>query len=606
MKRAMTCCLAIVALGFGKLLFEQIQSNQSEVMAQEKGNIIVKEPGLVGYWPLRSDCNDHAGKNHGTNHGVKLDDTGQGKPATFNGIDAYIEVPNSPALQFGTDDFSISASVYTEKDLDDVIGDVLDMYDPVKRRGITLAINSSAGGYQGQGNDRHVYFGIDNGKMGEWKDCGRPNPESKYVNNSLSVYKGKLYAATSDGKDKKNWAHVYRYEGDQKWVDCGRVGDGNTTGVSPLIVHNDNLYAVTCTYDWTRVNSKELKYEPGRMYRYDGDNKWIDCGQPSNNRTVNCAVSYKGKIYVGGGPNTWGVFVQDGENTWKASKLFPRQGEERCFPHAMSRYNGKLYVSYPCVYSFDGNEWKYVGLPDKIEPLWQLQSHSLAVYQGKLIAGTWPEGNVSQYQGGDEWKKLGRVGEDGTEVMDLLVYNGQLYGCSIPRAEVCRYDGDSKWTSLKRFYSPEGWTPEVPGKATTEQLNEWARVTSMTIYDGKLFASTGNCTSAIVDSPEIDTIGKVFCLDAGRVASDDNDLGPGWKHIAAVRENGVLKVYVNGKLAAKSTSFKPEDYDVSTDKPLRIGFGQIDYFCGKMVELRMYNTALSETQVKQLASVKIE
>jgi len=29
--------------------------------------------GLVGYWPLRGDCEDHSGQgNHGINHGVDL------------------------------------------------------------------------------------------------------------------------------------------------------------------------------------------------------------------------------------------------------------------------------------------------------------------------------------------------------------------------------------------------------------------------------------------------------------------------------------------------------------------------------------------------------
>ena len=77
------------------------------------------------------------------------------------------------------------------------------MYDPAQRRGITLTINSSAGGYQSQGTDRHVHFGIDNAQMTDWQDCGHPNPASNYVINSLTVYKGKLYAATSGVKMRR-------------------------------------------------------------------------------------------------------------------------------------------------------------------------------------------------------------------------------------------------------------------------------------------------------------------------------------------------------------------------------------------------------------------
>jgi len=36
----------------------------------------------------------------------------------------------------------------------------LSKYDPSKRRGFTLNIKASSGGYQSQGDDKHVYFGI--------------------------------------------------------------------------------------------------------------------------------------------------------------------------------------------------------------------------------------------------------------------------------------------------------------------------------------------------------------------------------------------------------------------------------------------------------------
>jgi len=184
-----------------------------------------------------------------------------------------------------------------------------------------------------------------------------------------------------------------------------------------------------------------------------------------------------------------------------------------------------------------------------------------------------------------------------------VVYNGKLYGGSLPRAEVCRYDGDSKWTSLERFYSPDGWQPGIPYSANRKQVNEWVRLTGLTIYDGKLFASTGSCTSSVLDAP-CDVRGKIFCMEAGKCASYDDDLGPGWKHIAAVRERGLLKLYVDGKLVAKSTSFNPAEYDVSTDRPLRIGFGQTDYFAGKMADVRIYNQALAERDIVTLASKK--
>jgi hypothetical protein len=345
-------------------------------------------------------------------------------------------------------------------------------------------------------------------------------------------------------------------------------------------------------------------YEPGRVYRYAGGTKWIECGQPSENRTINCAASFQGKLYVGGGPKVWGVFVNESDEVsqsgWKPSKLFPMRGRKKCFPHTMCCFNDRLYVGWPSVYSFDGQEWTYNGVPS--EPEAKLQTHSLAVYRGQLCAGTWPLAIVSRYLGGEKWEEFGRVGEDGTEVNSLVVYNGKLYGGSIPRAEVCRYDGGDKWTSLKRFYAPVGWNPVPPiendGNPTGDELNEWSRVTSMTIHDGRLFASIGSCTSSVLDAPA-DVRGSVLSMEAGKCVSYDSDLGSGWKHVVAVRSGGVLKLYVDGKLVANKAGFDQAKYDVSNDAPLRIGFGQTDYFRGKINDVKVYDRALEEAEVKR-------
>jgi hypothetical protein len=270
----------------------------------------------------------------------------------------------------------------------------------------------------------------------------------------------------------------------------------------------------------------------------------------------------------------------------------------------MARYNGRLFTGYPCVYAFDGRDWTYAGLPGPLDTTPSLQTHSFAVYQGKLCAGTWPEAKVSKYLGGEDWQQFGRVGDDGMEVNSLAVYNGKLYGGSIPRAEVCRYDGKPEWTSLKRFYSPPSWQPVAPAKARPKDVMEWSRVTSLTVYQGRLFAGIGSCTSAVVDTPPdpADVLGRVFSMEAGRCVSDDNDLGAGWKHLAAVRDGGMLKLFVNGKPVAQSTAFKSAEYDVSVDQPLRLGAGQTDFFAGRIQDVRMYNRALSAGRIRQLAA----
>src|SRR5882762_3160174 len=79
-----------------------------------------KMPGLIGYWKLRGDCRDYSGHgNHGVNHGVNLEN------GAFDGISSYIEIPSTLSLKLGASDFALSAWIYTEKELDDIVGDVL-------------------------------------------------------------------------------------------------------------------------------------------------------------------------------------------------------------------------------------------------------------------------------------------------------------------------------------------------------------------------------------------------------------------------------------------------------------------------------------------------
>ena len=95
--------------------------------------------------------------------------------------------------------------------------------------------------------------------------------------------------------------------------------------------------------------------------------------------------------------------------------------------------------------------------------------------------------------------------------------------------------------------------------------------------------------------------GHIFSLEAGKCATHDNELQPGWRHIAAVKQASLLTLYVDGRIVAQSSVFNPRDYDLSNTQPLRIGFGQHDYFNGKMKDLRIYNRAIDEAEVRDLS-----
>ena len=85
------------------------------------------------------------------------------------------------------------------------------------------------------------------------------------------------------------------------------------------------------------------------------------------------------------------------------------------------------------------------------------------------------------------------------------------------------------------------------------------------------------------------------------MATYDHPLPGGWHHLAAVREGGRLRIVLDGKTVAESTGFNAQDFDLTNDQPLRIGFGAHDYFNGLMSDLRIYNRALEAREISALA-----
>ncbi len=200
---------------------------------------------------------------------------------------------------------------------------------------------------------------------------------------------------------------------------------------------------------------------------------------------------------------------------------------------------------------------------------------SFSVYQGKLHVCTWPNGSVFVYDPQkNQWTSVGRLGNE-KEVMGVAVYNGKLYAGTLPLGAVFRYDGPNQWTLTGQLDA----TPAVT----------YRRVWSMAVFQGRLFAGT---------LPS----GRVLSLEAGKCVTYDRELPSGWRHIVAVKAGGLLKLYVDGQCVARSSPFDPADYDLSTKSPLRIGFGQHDYFHGRIRDLRFYQRSLGDQEIRSLVS----
>lgn len=527
--------------------------------------------GLVGFWKLGADARDSSGRNnHGVNHLVEFDPRGF---ARFNGRAGYIEVPSSPSLDFGSGPFTLSAWVDIGTKGDDLPGDVLSQYDPGARRGINLGIKTLQGVTLAQSNTNNVEFGIDDARIEPaWRDCGRPG-NSVFVL-ALCVYHGDLYAGIYEqGKNERG--HVYRYKGGREWEDCGSPDGSNA--VMSLAVFRDSLYAGTGYYpaSGSALPNSENQTPGGKVYRYEGGRTWADCGGPGGVASIGAMAVFKNRLFASAS-KVKGAFVYDGRDGWTSAGV---PGDARSF--ALTAYNGELWSGGDVyiqeerggVFRSDGTGgWAFCGRPGIPPDVKSMQLYSFQVYEGRLHVGVWPTAEVLRYEGNTSWTTIGRPGDE-KEIMAVAVYNGQFYAGTLPLAKVFRFDGNGRWADTGRLDT----TPGV----------KYRRAWSMAVFKGRLYCGT---------LPS----GRVFSLEAGRCVTHDHELGSGWRHLAAVREQGVLKLYIDGRPAATSREFQPRDFNLSNGKPLKIGFGQHDYFHGLMKNVRVYRRALPENEIEAL------
>ncbi len=527
------------------------------------------DDGLVAHWPLRTDLKD-AGP-----HSLMTTARGGGplplkdKGTKFDGVDDWLEVAPAEALKFGAKDFTVSLWVNIDGQIDDLPGDLLSQFDPEQRRGWNLSVKSHAV-TASQANTRTLHFGIDAGQLEtKWTDHGRLG-NGMFVK-ALAVHDGQLFAGTCEaGKDQSG--HVYRFAGGEKWIDCGSPAPCNA--VSGFAPFEGKLYVGVSKYRLAGSAQKESEnpHAGGKIFRYDGDNRWFDCGQLPETESVGGLVVFQGKLYAGSLYKPAGFFRYDGGQTWTPMPLPNGKRVE-----ALCVHNGQLFAS--CydeahIFRFDGKTWTDCG---QVGPPENTQTYSFAVHHGRMYVGTWRTGKVFRYDGDNQWADSGRLGEE-LEVMGMLVHNGGLFAGSLPLAEVFRFrsqgNDSPRWDSVGRV----DLTPDVT----------FRRAWTMAEFQGRLFVGT---------LPS----GRVLSIAAGTNVTHDQALPTGWQHLAAQRASRELKLFLNGRLVATSAAFDPKLYDLSTNAPLRIGFGPTDHLNGQLRDVRLFNQAIAPEKISDLA-----
>jgi hypothetical protein len=523
---------------------------------------------LAGHWQLKGNTKDisgnerHAILNGDVDFNVAGPGGNAGTAAGFNGLNAWLEIPADKSPRFGKEDFSFTVWINIGEELDDVPGDIVCKYDPVLHNGFQLGIKSNAV-TTSQANALQLNFGIDNDQLSKWVDCGRPG--NALCAFSMASYKGTLYAGTCEaGKDESG--HVYRYDDAKLWINCGSPDKSNS--VMALAVFNGKLYAGTAKYRLAGSalpESENLNFG-GSIFRYEGDKNWVRCGQLPAAEAIGGLIVYKGDLYASSLYRPAGFFRYNGDTTWIDCGT---PGGKRVV--ALGVYNGYIYAtSYDggYVYRYDGTSWADCGQLGS-----STQTYSFAVYHGRLYAGTWPGGRVYRFEDINRWTDMGRLGNE-LEVMGMLVYNGRMIAGTLPLAEVYSFGGDTIWKKIARLDLTSGV--------------KYRRAWTMAEHDGKVFCST---------LPS----GKIFSVEAGRNILSPDPVPSGWHHIAAVKSKNRLTLYLDGKKLVKSEPYKSGLFDLNNNEPLRIGFGNNDYFNGSMADLRLYNRSLNPGEIRFLS-----
>jgi hypothetical protein len=535
---------------------------------------------LIGHWPLGRDGEDRSGRGHRSiASAVEFGQPGpDGKPDTaarFDGARSRIEIADHPDFHLGGRDFTLSAWVNTDDDAAEIVGDIASKFDLNERRGFHLSVVTNTGVVStSQANYRHLHFGVDAARIDpEWTDCGRPG-NAKFII-ALATFNGKLYAgAFESGADETG--HLWRYEGGQEWTDLGNPLGCNS--ISSVAEFDGALYCGTGRYKpHGSAMGPTLNTVPGgRVYRIDEDGGWIDCGLPGEDGATPEEVevegyatgkadetmalaTYRGALYCISFHRN-GVYRYDGDTAWT------QVGMENDRIMALTVYRDNLYALLnggPMMRYDGGTTWVDCGCPTG-----SLQTYSSVISDGELYVGTWPEGEVWRYDGDTAWTNMGRVGFE-REVMGMAQYNGKVYLGSLPMANVWRMD-ENRYTFL-------GTLDETPAPLR--------RAWSMAVHQGRLFVGT---------LPG----GHVKSISAGSLVTWDYAFPKGWHHVAAVREHGVLKTYVDGERVAESAA---HEINIDNDRPLLIGAGPYERLRGLLSDVRLYNIAATAEEIRAFA-----
>ncbi len=524
-------------------------------------------PEKIASWPLTESVHDEVSSRPLRMRGNVAQAT---NGVICEGIESYLE-SGAGEVDFGKADFTISLRFQIPYQTAYPTGDLISQYDAACHRGFHLSVVSTTGVTSCSPNHRHLQFGIDDDRWSRWVDMGRPG--DSIMTFCLANLDGDLFAGTCE-PGRNQTGKVYRYSGENRWVDLAAPVACNA--ITAMAVHEGRLYIGTGKYRLAGSSLPESENLElgGEVLRYEGNNQWTSCGRLPGTEAVAALVVYRDQLYASSLYKPAGFFRYEGEDRWTALPLPALATDDTAAPtdqrvEALAIHSGKLFAS-----SYDGGnvfQWdeQQWQHAGKIEP--NTQTYSFTTLEDRLLVGTWPSGRVYQKGQDHEWIDLGRLGEE-LEVMGMMVHNGTVVAGSLPSGEVYRYRANQQWERLATLDS----TPDV----------RYRRVWTMAEWDGQLVAST---------LPS----GKVFAAAAGTSVQAAHAIDDRWHHVAAVRRGRELELWLDGRLVARKSQADLPTYNLTSQSLLRIGAGRHGTLQGTIRQVQLFSTALSPEQLEQ-------
>jgi hypothetical protein len=526
------------------------------------------------------------GDRHGQASGVRF----SGSDALFDGTSA-INIAEAPSL--GDQPFTISLWMKAPHQYLGVIGDLVSQYDASTRTGFALSIKDATAGTANTPNVRMPQFWVDAGTQPRWQHSGRPGG-SRMIH-ALQVHAGHLFAATNETVQDHR-GHVFRYDGDVHWIDCGAPDACNA--VHSLASVKGELYAAT-TFDDLRGSlcSPGVNCTPGgAVYRWLGGERWEYCGNPYAhcaelpvragwNAIGRICLFHAGGNLLAGNMHHPDLYRYEGGTIWSRFASLPYA------VMSAAAVAGHVYVAtktlkpefYPQFNQSRPAEETIVRVDEqgRVTPAGggtEGQVYAMAMHDGRIFAGTWPRGvTYRSDSGSNDWLDAGGCGcaelegQVKGEIMAMSAYHGRLYVGTLPLAEVYRYDGDHVWSKMAQL----DMSPDSPLR----------RVWSMAEFDGRLFCGT---------LPR----GEVHRMEVGFGVMHAHTLGGGWHHLVAVRRERGLQLWLDGRLAAQAVASR---LHVTTTAPLMFGSGPQSRLVAALRDIRIFGQALDVREIQKLA-----